>query len=186
MSNQNFREWLLDSIRQDYSKWMTHKGWLEEKHHLWIDSTINAIQHIINGGTLLLATDEKRKWFESYALSKIYQAGLNRPLLPIFSLSNLMPAGFIAQKENNGNLGNMLNIAYKNYMLWYVGQLNEPLADFCTQHHFASLIWSIGESIQNSFSIQGSDSFEDYKLIEMFKLFESAIYAVIFNRVSLE
>ncbi len=184
--NQNFREWLLDSIRKNYSKWMTHSGWLEEKHRLWLDSLINALRHITNGGSLLLATDDRRKWFESYVLSKVYQTGQNRPLLPIFSLNNIVPLEFISQKENNGNLTNMLDISYKNYMFWYIGELNTPLAEFCTQHQFSSLIWAIGEEIQGSFCISGSDEFEDYKLIDMFKVFQNAIYATIFNQVVLE
>ncbi|SQB99377.1 HobA family DNA replication regulator [Helicobacter fennelliae] len=185
MNTLDFREWLLDSIRQDYKKWTLDRSWLEENRNPWADTAIYAIRHILNGGSLIIATDEKRAWFESYALSKFFQSGQNRPLLPIFSLNKILPPDFVIHKSNIQNIYNMLHIAYNKYMFWYIGQVNNDIAHLCLGQDF-TLVWSFDEGIKNSFYLRSNDPFLDIKLIEMLDLFEKAIYAVILEQVVLE
>ncbi len=181
----DFRSWLLDSIREEYKQWANDREWFEMERNLWADVTIRAIRHIIDGGVLLLATDERRKWFSHYALSRFHYSGVQRPLVPIFGLNHILPPDFVIQKANVSNVLDMLDIAYKDYMFWYIGQTNNHIADLCRTQEYG-LFWIMDEGIKGSFYLRANDEFLDYKLIEMLKLFEKAIYASILNRIILE
>ncbi len=185
MSQIEFRQWILDFIREDCKRWANDRGWLELERNLWADTAIRTIRHILDGGTLLVATDNKRAWFETYVLSKFYYAGQQRPMLPIFSLNKIFPKDFVIQKENIDNIHNMLSIAYKDYMFWYIGETNNSIADLCMSQGYG-LFWVMNEGIKNSFYIKAGDEFLDYKLIEMLKLFEETLYAAILNKITLE
>ena len=89
--NVDFRSWLLDNIRSDCKKWANDRQWLEVVRNIWADTSLPAIRHILDGGALLLATDDRRDWFASYALSRFYISSKPRPILPIFSLNSLLP-----------------------------------------------------------------------------------------------
>ena len=91
----DFRSWLLDNIRNDCKKWTNDRLWLEVARNVWADTSLPVIKHILDGGALLLATDERRDWFISYALSRFYDLSKPRPILPIFSLKSLFPAHFV-------------------------------------------------------------------------------------------
>lgn len=185
MDSVDFRTWLGDTIRSECKKWANDIAWLEVERNLFADTIIRAIKHIVNGGALLLATDEKREWFGSYALSRFYYSGTQRPLLPIFSLNRALSQDLHIQKSNMENLINMLDIAYGDYMFWYVGQPNTHIADLCIRKDYG-LFWVLGGGIKGAFALNASDEFLDYKLIEMLKLFEKAIYESMLNRVVLE
>lgn len=185
MEAMDFRTWLVDSMRAECKKWANDIAWLEVERNLFADTIIRAIKHIINGGALLLATDERREWFGSYALSRFYYGGTQRPLMPIFSLNRMLDQDFRLQKSNMEHLINMLDIAYGDYMFWYVGQPESKLADLCISKEYG-LFWVLGGGIKGAFSLNPSDEFLDYKLIEMLKLFEAAIYESMLNRIIVE
>ena len=185
MRNTDFRSWLLETMRLEYKKWANDREWLEIDRALFADTMLGAIKHIVRGGTLLLATDERREWFGTYALSRFYYSGTHRPLLPIFSLNRLLGTELSIQKSSIDNISNMLDIAYGDYMFWYVGQPESKLADLCISKEYG-LFWVLGGGIKGAFSLNPSDEFLDYKLIEMLKLFEAAIYESMLNRIIVE
>lgn len=185
MRNTDFRSWLLETMRLEYKKWANDREWLEIDRALFADTMLGAIKHIVRGGTLLLATDERREWFGTYALSRFYYSGTHRPLLPIFSLNRLLGTELSIQKSSIDNTINMLDIAYGDYMFWYVGQINNHIADLCRSKEYG-LFWVMDEGIRGAFALRANDEFLDYKLIEMLRLFEKALYESIFNRVVIE
>ena len=181
----DFRSWLLDNIRSDCKKWANDRQWLEVARNIWADTSLPSIKHILDGGALLLATDERRDWFISYALARFHSSSKPRPILPVLSLKSLFPAHFVLQKENMENIRNMLKIAYKDYMFWYVGRSDTIMADLCMGRG-NGLFWVLNEGVRQSFVLKESDEFLDYKLIEMLQLFEKSLYASVLGKVILE
>ncbi len=82
---QDFAQWSLDVIREDG----TYLSWLEEQRFDWTNPLSLALEQILDGKTIILITDEKRKWFETYILCSINEMNLDRPLLPIVSMDSL-------------------------------------------------------------------------------------------------
>lgn len=186
MKNTDFRSWLLETMRLEYDKWASDREWLEIDRALFADTMLGALKHIVSGGTVLLATDEHREWFSTYALSRFYYNTINRPLLPIFSLNRLLGTDVSLQQDSSRkNIINMLDIAYENYMFWYVGRINNPIADLCRSKDYG-LFWVMDQGIRGSFPLRANDEFLDYKLMDMLRLFEKALYESILNRLDIE
>jgi len=185
MDRPNLKEWLLENIRQDNKKWVLERSWLEENRYLWIDTAVNTIKRVTNGEALLIATDNKREWFEHYTLYRFYAQDVYRPILPIFSLNSIIPENFVIQKDNFIDIYNMLSVAYQEYTFWYIGQTDSIKAELCIGHD-AGLFWIMGEGIKNAFSLKNNDELLDYKLIEMLRLFEKCLYAAVFNQIKLD
>ncbi|MEA2091860.1 MAG: HobA family DNA replication regulator, partial [Campylobacterota bacterium] len=81
----DFAQWSLDVIREDGAI----LSWLEEQRFDWTNPLSLALEQILNGKTIILITDEKRKWLETYILGSINSMQHERPLLPIVSIDSL-------------------------------------------------------------------------------------------------
>ena len=179
---QNINDWLLDTIREDEKKGVMC-GWIEEKRFLFLRDMARVISHIMNGGSLIVLTDEARKWFGEYIIQHINQPHKGRPFFPIIQIKHLHDMiDSNAQGDLRGFklISNMLDMMYANYRFWYIGKKNMR-ASFAKSYG-DGWYWIFDEN--DMFS--PTDEHLDYKLISLFKLFDRAILAAMLNKISLD
>jgi len=177
---RDFAQWSLDAIREEGGS----LSWLEEQRFDWTTTTAHALEQILNGKTVILITDYKRKWLETYILTSINTSTLDRPLLPIVSVYSLF------QHYNSINGGemidivdDMISISYKeDYFFWYIGKGNDKGADIAKRRD-DSYFWIFDEEFQNSFILKSYDTMLDIKLLQLFKLFDASLNATMFGEV---
>jgi hypothetical protein len=146
-----------------------------------------ALSQILEGKTIILITDEKRKWLEKYILSSINSDKLDRPILPIVSVDS------IYQHYNNINggemidiLDNMISLSYKeNYFFWYIGSGDDKRSDIAKRRD-TSYFWMFDEDFHNAFVLKSYDTHLDIKLLQLYKLFNASLNAAMFGEVDVE
>ena len=180
---QQLLKWTLDTIREEDSSF----SWMEEYRYEWAPLVKSAVSQVIEGKTVLVLTDESRKWFGKYVLNGINDLGKHRPLLPFYQLSDCFPnLQNVNHTQDIQLLEDMLDISYPNgYYIWYIGKGDHPytkIAYRCDD----SFLWVMDEEVQNSFSLRSSDSLLDIKLLQLFKLFDSTLSAALFGDLELE
>lgn len=177
---QDFAQWSLDAIREEGGS----LSWLEEHRFDWTTTTSLALEQILNGKTVILITDEKRKWLETYILTFINKATMDRPLLPIVSIDSLYAHyGNINGGEMIDMLEDMIASSYKNdYFFWYIGVGDDKRADIAKRKN-NSYLWLFDEVFHNAFTIKSYDSHLDIKLLQLFRLFNSSLNAAMFGEV---
>lgn len=176
----DFAQWSLDAIREEGAA----LSWLEEQRFDWTTTSSLALEQILSGKTIILITDEKRKWFENYLLGSINAEGLDRPLLPIISID------CIYSHYNNVEGGEMIDIvddlislSYKDdYFFWYIGKGDDKRSDIAKRKS-DSYFWVFDEDFQNAFSLKSYDKSLDIKLIQLYKLFNASLNAAMFGEV---
>lgn len=179
----DFAQWSLDAIRDEDGS----LSWLEEQRFKWATTTSSAIASVLEGKTIILITDEKRKWFETYILSSINNDKIDRPILPIVSIDS------IYQHYNNINGGEMIDIlddmislAYKdNYIFWYIGSGDNKRSDIAKRKDTA-YFWIFDEDFQNAFTLKSYDSHLDIKLLQLYRLLNASLNAAMFGEVDVE
>lgn len=178
--------WTLKAIREESSKIALMHGWMEAEmdRYQWVTLTSRVISHIINGGALLVCTDDDRRWFGRYVICSVNRlGGQSRPILPIFDFTNLLPR--VSMLKDVAVLNDMLGISYQNHAFWYIGKTNTAFANlaFSKENGF---LWILDESIQNGLMFSSLDSMLDYKLIQLFRVFEQTLFGVLFGEITLE
>lgn len=179
---QNISDWLLSVVREHDRKGVM-AGWIEEKRFLILPDMARTIRHLIDGGTIIVLTDDAREWFAKYIILHINQPHIKRPFFPIVQISHLH--NMIDSNSQNHTNGlaliyNMLDMMYSNYMFLYIGKKNTR-ANFIKEEK-NGWQWLIDE---NGIFDQ-KDEHLDYKLLSLFKIFDKAILAAMLNQVSLE
>ncbi|MDO7253670.1 HobA family DNA replication regulator [Helicobacter cappadocius] len=175
-------DWMLKAIREESESVAMMSGWLEMERYQWVSMTSRTIGHILNGGTLLVCTDEDRQWFGKYIVSSINRlGGKSRPILPVFNFTDLLPKVF----KENSLINDALDISYKDYMFWYIGKTGNPLANlaFSRENGF---FWIFDDSIQDGLTLSSLDTMIDYKLIQLFRIFEKTLFDALFGKIILE
>jgi len=165
----DFAQWSLDAIRDEDGA----LSWLEEQRFNWATTTSSALSHILEGKTIILITDEKRKWFERYIINTINSDKMDRPILPIVSIYS------IYQHYNNINGGEMIDIlddmislSYKdNYIFWYVGNGDDKRSDI-SKRRDNSYFWIFDEDFHN--------------VLQLYKLFNASLNAALFGEVDVD
>ncbi|PAF42221.1 HobA family DNA replication regulator [Helicobacter sp. 11S03491-1] len=182
-SNVEIAEWMLKTIREESERVALMSGWLEMNRFQWVSLVSRTITHITNGGTILVCTDEDRQWFGKYITSSINRFGTQRPILPIFDFMGVLSK--VSLLKETSLINDALSISYKDYAFWYIGKTNTPLANlaFSKENGF---LWILDESIQDGLTIESLDGMLDYKLIQLFRIFEEALFGSLFGRISLE
>ncbi len=180
---QKFLKWTLQTIRKDGSM----MSWMEEKRFEWVPLVSSMIKNLLNGYTIVIVTDDDREWFNNYIVRKINAQGKNRPLLPFVSLKTFYPnISSIKTKEDIELLEDLFGQTFLNgHLFFYIGKSNDIKMQLAKRHD-ESFMWILDERQQNSFYLASSDSFLDIKLIQLFKLLDKSIDAVLFAEVSLE
>ena len=176
----DFAQWSLDAIREEGGS----LSWLEEQRFDWTTTTSHAIEQILNGKTIIIITDEKRKWFETYILSSINTELLERPLLPIVSIDSLYSHyNGISGGEKIDILDDMISLSYKDdYFFFYIGKGDDKRADIAKRRD-NSYFWIFDEDFHNAFTMKSYDSYLDIKLLQLYKLLNSSINAAMFGEV---
>jgi len=180
---QQLLKWTLETIREEESCF----SWMEEHRYEWAPLVKSAVSQSIEGKTVLVVTDESRRWFGKYILHSINDLQKNRPLLPFYQLSECFPnLQNIHSTQDLQLLEDMLEISYPNgYYIWYIGKGDHPytkLAFRCDD----SFLWIMDEEVQNSFALRSSDILLDIKLLQLFKLFDKTLSSVLFGDLDLE
>ena len=170
----------MDAIREEGGS----LSWLEEHRFEWSKTTANALEQILNGKTVILITDEKRKWLENYILTSINAINLDRPMIPILSIDsiythyNSVSGGAIIDLVDD-----MIAQSYKNdYFFWYIGKGDDKRSDIAKRND-ESYFWIFDEDFNNAFTLKSYDSSLDIKLLQLYKLFNASLNAAMFGEV---
>ncbi len=177
----DFAQWSLDTIREEGGS----LSWLEEMRFDWTTTTAHAIEQILNGKTIILITDDKRKWLESYILTSINSLDLNeRPLLPIISIDSLYAHyNSVSGGEMIDIVDDMISLSYKDdYFFWYIGSGEDRRSDIAKRRD-SSYFWIFDEEFHNAFTMKSYDKILDIKLLQLYRLFNQSLNAAMFGEV---
>ena len=176
----DFAQWSLDAIREEGAI----LSWLEEQRFDWTTTTAHALEQILTGKTMILITDEKRKWLEEYIVSSINGMSLERPPISIVSIDSIFPHyNSISGGEMIDMLDDMISQSYKNdYFFWYIGKGEDKRSDIAKRQD-NSYFWIFDEEFNNAFTLKSYDTSLDIKLLQLYKLFNASLNATMFGEV---
>jgi hypothetical protein len=179
---QQLLTWTLDTIREEESCF----SWMEEYRYEWAPLVKSAVFQVVEGKTILIVTDESRKWFGEYIVNAVNDMGKQRPLLPFYQLADNFPhLHTILGTAEIQLLEDMLEISYPNgYYIWYIGRGDHPLTKLSYRNQ-DNFLWVLDEEVQNSFALRSADPLLDIKLLQLYKLFDSTLSAVLFGDLDL-
>ncbi len=179
---QELLKWTLKSIRKDGSL----MSWMEEKRFEWVPLLSSVLKNILCGQTIIIITDSDREWFGEYLLNKVNESGKNRPMLPFISVKTFFPnIDKLKTKEDIELLEDMLSQSFSNgYTFFYIGKSTDIKIQLAKRHN-ESFLWVLDEHLQNSFYLSSADNLLDIKLIQLYKLLDKSIDAVLFAEVDL-
>ena len=180
---QQLLKWTLETIRKDGSM----MSWMEEKRFEWVPLVSSMLHNLLAGQTIIIITDFEREWFGEYALTKINENGKNRPMLPFVSIKTFFPnINQFKTKEDIELLEDMLSQSFSNgYTFFYIGKSTDIKMQLAKRHN-DSFMWVLDEHLQDSFYLSSGDDLLDIKLIQLHKLLDKSINAVLFAEVDLE
>ena len=178
---QQFLKWTLEEIRKEGSM----ISWMEEKRFEWVPLCASMLKNLLDGHTFIVLTDDEREWFGNYIMDTINASTKDRPLLPFVSLKALYPSlTYIKNNEDIELLENLLSQIFPNgYTFFYIGK-NSDIKMQIVKRRDDSFMWVFDEHLQNSFYLQTADDNLDIKLIQLFKLLNKSINAVLFAEVT--
>ena len=175
MNDLSFANWTLELARKDGIS----MGWFEERRFDWCQIAHRFTKDIIDGSTIVICSDLQKKWFCEYAMQAI-NINTTRPLLPIVSLESMLP------KDMTFDLmlvEDMLNVAFNNkYIIWYIGHINNKLVKLATNHQ-SNFIWSFDGNLHTAFNLKSDDVNSDIKLLQLFKILNKTIDAMMFDEI---
>ena len=175
-------DWTLEAIREEPSDF----SWMEERRHDWTPLIEGVLDRIVQGEAVLLLTDPRRRWFEQYALSAINDPGKERPFLPFQSLRGIFSdLQGIDTDMRITLMEDMLEIMYpQGYLFWYIGEGGHPYTKIA-YHKENNFLWLINEEVSGSFLLRESDPLMDIKLLQLYRLFDKSVEAVLHGQVEL-
>jgi hypothetical protein len=178
--SSNFAQWSLDAIREEGG----NLSWLEEYRFEWSKTTAYALEQILNGKTIILITDDKRKWFEKYILDTINSDVLDRPIIPIVSIDALYTHFHqVSGGEMLDIMDGMISQSFQdNYFFWYIGKGDDNRSDIAKRQD-DSYFWIFDEDFNNAFTLKSYDSYLDIKLLQLYKLFDHSLSATMFGEI---
>jgi len=177
----DFAQWSLDAIREKGGS----LSWLEEQRFDWTTTTAHALEQILEAKTIILITDKKRKWLETYILNAINSQEINeRPLLPIVSIDSLYSHyDGVVGGDAIDLVDDMISLSYKeDYFFWYIGKGDDRRSDIAKRRD-TSYFWIFDEEYHNSFALKSYDHMLDIKLLQLFRLFNLSLNATMFGEV---
>ncbi len=176
----DFVKWSNDAIAKNGLN-----AYMQDFRVEWIALLSSRLKFLLEGRTFIVITDEDRSWFESYLLKRINRSGA-RPLLPFVALKSIYPhLDEISSPEEILLLEDMLSIMFPNgYVYFYIGKHMDKRANIA-KNNDDSYMWLFDEQSHNSICLNSKDENLDIRLIELLKLFDKSIDAVLLNQVSL-
>ncbi len=181
---QEFLNWTIDTIRED----KLVGSWLEERKYDWTPLVAKSVTNILSKEqSVLIITDNDRDWFGRYILSNINSSKNQRPLLPFYDFKSFNNNLSSLKNEHDIELlTDMLNISFPHgYYFWYIGRSNSPQA-VIPKVFKKSLLWILDEKLPNSFSLKSNDEALDIKLLQMYRLYNKTLSAVLFAQIDVE
>ncbi|MGG7073338.1 HobA family DNA replication regulator [Campylobacter sp. 9BO] len=177
---QDFVKWSNDTIVKEGMSTFMQNFRIE-----WIALLGSRLKYLLEGRVFIVITDDERTWFEGYLLKKINRSGA-RPLLPFVSLKALYPSlDEINSSEQISLLEDMLSLAFPNgYVYFYIGKNIDKRANIAKNSE-DSYMWLFDEQTHNSICLNSNDENLDIKLMQLLKLFDKSIDAVLLNQASL-
>ncbi|WP_169777074.1 HobA family DNA replication regulator [Campylobacter mucosalis] len=177
---QDFVKWSNDTIIKEGLN-----ATMQEFRVEWIALLSSRLKYLLEGRVFIVITDEERSWFESYILKRINRS-VARPLLPFVSLKALYQhIDEINSSEQISLLEDMLSLTFPNgYVFFYIGKNIDKRANIAKNSE-DSYMWLFDEQTHNSISLNSNDENLDIKLMQLFKLFDKSIDAVLLNQASL-
>ncbi|RLA68764.1 MAG: hypothetical protein DRG24_09660 [Epsilonproteobacteria bacterium] len=178
---QQFIKWTLESIRSEGAM----LNWLEELRFDWTSTTAQAIKQILEGKTVILITDHKRKWFENYIVTSINQLTQERPMIPLVSLDAIYPNfDSLTGGDSIAMIEDLLELSYKGeFVFWYIGKGDDKRADIAKRCN-DSYLWIMDENFHNALALRSYDPLIDIKLLQLYRQFDLTLSAMLFGEVS--
>ncbi len=160
-------------------------SWFEEHRFLWTPPIANAMDQMMEGKSIILITDHDRQWFAHYITSSLNKRSQDRPMIPVVCIDALYPHyDHISGGESIDMLVDMLDITYKgDYFFWYIGRGDDRRADIA-KRSTNSLLWIMNENFQNALILQSYDPLIDIKLLQLYRLFDKTLNAVLFGEIN--
>ncbi len=180
---QTFMKWMLETIRAEGAMC----NWVEESRFEWTASTMQAVSQIVEGKTVIVITDRKREWFSHYISASINQLSKDRPPIPVMRLERIYP-------EFDDMLGagavdmflDLLSLSFgENYFFWYIGNGNDARSEIAKRSD-RSCLWLFDESFGHAMQLRSYDPILDIKLMQLYRLFDLSLNAVLFGEVSVD
>jgi len=177
---QQLLKWTLDTIREEESSF----SWMEEYRYEWAPLVKSAVAQSVEGKTVLVVTDDSHKWFGKYILNTINDPDKHRPFLPVYDTHGC----FVALNSLNEDteislLEDMLDISFPNgYFIWYTGDARHNYMKL-VQREENNFLWVTNDRVANSIFFRESDELLDIKLLQLYKLFDATVQAILNNEV---
>ncbi|WP_104761592.1 HobA family DNA replication regulator [Helicobacter cetorum] len=180
---KNFYDWINGFVRDQGEIIAQESGWLELERSNYANLIAQTISHLLNGGSLLISTDSSRCWFLEYILSNLNpKNSANRPLLPIIDFNH---SSFYPNEDANMSLAT-IELTYQNPMFWHIGKIETKEMEKLLLEKNPSFLWLFENLKEDCLLLNEHDPLLDYKLLQLFKLFDNALFAVLYNKVVLE
>jgi len=179
----SFSSWTLEAIRAEGAP----LSWLEELRFEWLPATQNALAQIMDSKTIVLIVDKEYMWLDKYIISSLNKPSNGRPLIPIVSIDSLYPQySEIVGGEMIDMFEDMLSLAYKDeYFFWYIGRGECKRSDIAKRND-RSYLWIMDENFQNAMTLRSYDKHIDIKLLQLYRLFDESLSAVLFGETSID
>ena len=148
-------------------------------------------RYFINGmmgnKSVLIVTDNDHVWFKQYILTNINKKKLGRPYLPFYSFDSFNSNIDDIKTENDIQLiHDMLQNSFPNgYFFWYIGKSQSMRANLAKMSK-QPLLWLMDEELSNSFYLDSNDPALDIRLLNMYRLFNKTLEAVLFAQIDIE
>lgn len=181
---QEFTNWTVQTIRED----RLIGSWMEERKFDWIPIVSKTIKNIIDKNkSILIITDDDRDWFLTYVLNKINSSSNNRPLLPFYNFNGFIKnSDKITTDDEVAYVKDLLNISFPNgYIFWYIGRGQNKKATLAKVSK-NSFLWLLDEDGQNSFNLKSHDEALDMKLLQLYRLFDKTLDAILFAQIEVD
>ena len=175
----DLNRFIIDLIRKKNYKWM------EERRLDFVPLLSVFLHQVLDGKSVLIITDEKRKWYGEYLLNKINNFSEFKPqFFPFYILEKLVPQIYLAKHpEDFDMIEDMLNVSFCDYIFWYIGQ-ERPFLKFARRKP-ESFFWIMDNDLSKNFYLKSTDTYLDNKLLHLADLVNESLNAAVFGEVDI-
>ena len=175
----DLNRFIIDLIRKKNYKWM------EERRLDFVPLLSVFLHQILDGKSVIIITDEKRKWYSEYLINKINNFSEFKPqFFPFYILENLVPQIKTAKHpEDFDMIEDMLNVSFNDYIFWYIGQ-ETPVLKFARRKP-ESFFWIMDNDLSKNFYLKSTDTYLDNKLLHLADMVNESLNAAVFGEVDI-
>ena len=175
----DLNSFIMDLIRKKNYKWM------EERRLDFVPLLSVFLNQILDAKSVLIITDEKRKWYGDYLLSKINNFNEFKPqFFPFYVLENVVPQIKEAKHpEQYDMIEDMLEVSFNDYIFWYIGQ-ETPMLKFARKKP-DSFYWIMDNDLSKNFYLKSTDIYLDNKLLNLADLVNKSLNAAVFGEIEI-